>query len=528
MKLRFRAPFPILWAHDLSYLVPTVHTMYKTLHRYGGTDMTNLYKDIAKRTGGDIYIGVVGPVRTGKSTFVKRFMEELVLPNIAGDYDRERARDEMPQSAAGKTVMTTEPKFIPDDAVPITLDGGAGLRVKMIDCVGFIVPEAMGHIEEGQPRMVQTPWADEPMPFADAAELGTEKVIREHSTIGMLVTTDGTIGEIARHSYVDAEERAVRELKEMGKPFAIVLNSANPAAAEATELAYTLEEKYHVPVALVNCLELDAEDIRHILALVLHEFPVREIKIKLPEWTRAIESTHMIRQSVTESICRCAGKVHKIGEISSAFAGLVESEYVKSANVEELDLGVGGAVIEVALADGLYYSVLSELTGLSIADEAELIETMRRLAEIKMRYDKIEEALSAVDEKGYGIVMPDVGDLKLDEPEIVKQAGGYGVKLRASAQSIHMIRANIEAEINPIVGTEQQSEDLVRYMLREFEEDPGRIWESNMFGKSLYELVNEGLHAKLEHMPDDARAKLAETLERIVNEGSGGLICILL
>ncbi len=490
--------------------------------------MTNLYRDIAQRTGGDIYIGVVGPVRTGKSTFIKRFMESLVLPNITGGYDRERARDEMPQSAAGKTVMTTEPKFIPDEAVQITLDEGAGLRVKMIDCVGFIVPEAMGHIEEGQPRMVQTPWAEAPMPFAEAAEFGTRKVIREHSTIGMLVTTDGSFGEIPRHSYVEAEERAVSELKEMGKPFALVLNSANPGAEEATQLAWSLEEKYGVPVALVNCLELDAEDIRHILALVLHEFPVREVKIRLPRWTQAIDDVHPIRVALTEAICRCAEQVRKMGDISSAFSGLKACEYVQTSTAEALDLGAGSAVIDVSLDDSLYYSVLSELTGLAISGDAELVETIRTLAEIKGRYDKIAKALAAVEEKGYGIVMPDVSDLKLDEPEIVKQAGGYGVRLRASAQSVHMIRANIEAEINPIVGTEQQSEDLVRYMLREFEEDPQRIWESNMFGKSLYELVNEGLHAKLEHMPDDARAKLAETLERIINEGSGGLICILL
>ncbi len=490
--------------------------------------MANLYQDIAQRTGGDIYIGVVGPVRTGKSTFIKRFMESLVLPNIAGDYDRERARDEMPQSAGGKTVMTTEPKFIPDEAVPIRVGEGGGLRVKMIDCVGYIVPEAMGHIEDGQPRMVQTPWAETPMPFAEAAELGTQKVIREHSTIGMLVTTDGSIGEIPRESYVEAEERVVRELKQLGKPFALVLNSANPEAEEAARLAYALEEKYDVPVALVNCLVLDAEDIRQILELVLHEFPVREVRVDLPAWVCAVEENHPIRTAVTSAVRRCAEHVCRVGEISRAFESLTECEYIKSVHLQSLDLGSGTAVMEAALEDALYYSVLSELTGLDIADEAELIETIRTLASVKGRYDKIAEALAAVDEKGYGIVMPDVEDLRLDEPEIVKQAGGYGVRLRASAQSVHMIRANIEAEINPIVGTEQQSEDLVRNILREFEADPQRLWESNMFGKSLYELVNEGLHAKLEHMPDDARAKLAETLERIINEGSGGLICILL
>lgn len=366
------------------------------------------------------------------------------------------------------------------------------------------------------------------MPFADAAEIGTRKVIREHSTIGMLVTTDGTIGEIPRSGYVEAEERVVAELKEMGKPFAIVLNSADPAGEAATQLAWSLEEKYGVPVALVNCLALDAEDIRHILELVLHEFPVREVQLALPAWTQAMAEDHPVRTELTAAIRNCAERVHKMGDVAPAFAALHDCPSVCRAEVRSLDLGRGSAEIEVALEESLYYALMSEMTGLPIADERDLIETMRSLAEVKARYDKIAEALAAVEEKGYGIVMPDVEDLKLDEPEIVKQAGGYGVRLRASAQSVHMIRANIEAEINPIVGTEQQSEDLVRNILREFEEDPQQIWASNMFGKSLYALINEGLHAKLEHMPDDARAKLAETLERIINEGSGGLICILL
>lgn len=490
--------------------------------------MASLYEDIARRTNGEIYIGVVGPVRTGKSTFIKRFMEALVIPNIAGDYDRDRARDELPQSAAGKTVMTTEPKFIPDEAVPISLDGGAGLRVKMIDCVGYLVPEAMGHVEDGQPRMVQTPWSEAPMPFAEAAELGTRKVICDHSTIGMLVTTDGTIGEINRSSYVAAEERVVRELKALGKPFALLLNSAKPERPEAEQLALELEEKYGVPVALVNCLELDAEDIRHILALVLHEFPVRQLRVDLPAWTEALPERHPIRTALTAAVRQMADAVEKVGQVTEAVSGLTICEQIKAANVASLDLGTGSAVIAVSLEDSLYYDVLSELTGLDIPDEAALIATMRELAATKTKYDKIAEALTAVEARGYGIVMPEVDDLRLEAPEIVRQAGGYGVRLRASAQSIHMIRANIEAEINPIVGTEQQSEDLVKGLLREFEADPGKIWASNMFGKSLYELVNEGLHAKLEHMPDDARAKLSETLERIINEGSGGLICILL
>ena len=488
----------------------------------------SIYHDIAERTGGDIYIGVVGPVRTGKSTFIKRFMEALVLPNIAEGYSRERARDEMPQSAAGKTVMTTEPKFIPDEAVPINIDSCSTFRVKMVDCVGYIVPEALGTIEDGQPRMVRTPWRSEPMPFVEAAEMGTHKVISEHSTIGMLVTTDGSIGDISRPSYVEAEERIVNELKALGKPFAVILNSARPQSDEAISLAYELEAKYEVPVALVSCIDLDAEDIRHILELVLHEFPVCEVRVSLPEWTTALDDNHKIKVSLLNDIKECAAKIDKTGDIQNAFSTLSNNEYIKSATINEIDLGTGCASISVTMKDGLYYDVISELTGFDIGGEEELISLLKSLAEMKERYDRIESALDEAEERGYGIVMPDVRELHLADPEIVKQAGGYGVRLRASAQSIHMIRANIETEINPIVGTEQQSEDLVKYMLKEFEEDPQRIWSSNMFGKSLYELVNEGLHSKLEHMTEASRTKLSETLERIINEGSGGLICIIL
>ncbi len=488
----------------------------------------SIYKDIAQRTGGDIYIGVVGPVRTGKSTFIKRFMEALVLPNIGEGYSRERARDEMPQSAAGKTVMTTEPKFIPDEAVGISIDGCATLKVKMIDCVGYIVDEALGTIENGQPRMVRTPWQEEPMPFVQAAEMGTHKVITEHSTIGMLITTDGTIGDIKRESYIEAEERIVSELKALGKPFAMILNSAYPTSESAISLAYELEAKYSVPVALVSCIDLDAEDIRHILELVLHEFPVSEVTVSLPEWTTALDCDHPIKASILGSIRKCADRIHKTGDIKEAFSDLGDNEYIKAADVVNIDLGTGCARVNATMADGLYYSVISELTGFDIGGEEELIKLLKDLAAQKSKFDRVAEALEECEGRGYGIVMPELSDLHLDDPEIVKQPGGYGVRLRASAQSIHLIRANIETEINPIVGSEQQSEDLVKYMLKEFEEDPQQIWESNMFGKTLYELVNEGLHSKLEHMPEASRKKLSETLERIINEGSGGLICIIL
>lgn len=489
---------------------------------------TSIYKDIAERTGNTFYLGVIGPVRTGKSTFIKKFMEALVIPNIRDENERERTRDEMPQSAAGKTVMTTEPKFIPDEAVEITLADNAVMKVKMIDCVGYIIPEAMGHIEDGHARMVHTPWQSEPMPFTEAAELGTRKVINEHSTVGMLVTTDGTIGEIPRENYVEAEERVVRELKEINKPFAIILNSANPRSDAAVSLAYKLEEKYAAPVALVNCLELDSNDIRHILELVLAEFPVCEIRVKLPDWINALEPSHSLRSSLNDFVLERAGKVTKIGEISRIFTDIGDSDIVKAVRIDRIDLGKGEASLSVELCDGLYYRTISELCGFDISSEEKLITLLRELAGMKEKYDRVAEALEDVNSKGYGIVMPEIDDLHLEEPEIVKQTGGYGVRLRASAPSIHMIKADIETEISPVVGTEQQSEEIVKYMLKEFEEDPKKIWGSNLFGKTLYELVNEGLHTKLGHMPEDARAKLSETLARIINEGSGGLICIIL
>lgn len=487
-----------------------------------------IYKDISERTNGDIYVGVVGPVRTGKSTFIKRFMETLVLPNIKGEYDKERTRDELPQSSSGKTVMTTEPKFIPDEAVNVCLDGNADFNVKMIDCVGFIVPEALGHIENGVPRMVHTPWSEEPMPFDEAAEMGTQKVITDHCTIGMLVTCDGSFGEISRESYVSAEERTVKELKSMNKPFVIILNSSVPNSEKSIELALSLEEKYSAPVALINCLELNAEDIKHILELVLLEFPVCEISVNIPEYITALSGDHPIYRSINSMVFSLASKIEKIKDISSVFSKLAENENVTAVNIEKIDLGHGKAIINTELTDGLFYKILSEETGFEITSDESLLKLLKELSTSKKKFDKVAHAYDEVLATGYGIISPGVEDLALEEPKIVKQPGGYGVKLRASAPSVHMIKANIQAEVNPIVGTEQQSEDLVKFLLREFEEDPARIWDTNMFGKSLYELVNEGLNTKLSHMPADARVRLSETLEKIINEGSGGLICIIL
>jgi len=489
-----------------------------------------IYGDIARRTGGEVYIGVVGPVRTGKSTFIKRFMEQTVLPNMENEFERERARDEMPQSAAGRTVMTTEPKFVPDRAVEVSFGGGsnAKMTVKLCDCVGYMIPEAIGAVEEGNPRMVMTPWSESSMPFERAAELGTRKVIAEHSTVGILVTTDGSIGEIRRSSYEEAERRVAEELRALGKPFVILLNSARPESEEAQRLAMELERKYSTPVALLSVPEINSEDIRHIMELLLMEFPIRRVDVEFPAWTTALDGTHWLKNQLQNEVFSCASRVRKLGELNGAFDSLTESEYVREAVMKRLDCGTGVAELEIRLTEPIYYKVISELTGIAVEDEEGLINRMKELSLVKVRYDKIQAALDEVERNGYGIVMPAVEDLKLEEPKIIKKSGSYGVRLRAAAPSIHMIKANIETEINPIVGTEQQSEDLIRYLMSEFEEDPAKIWSSKLFGKTLYELMTEGLHTKLENMPDDARKKLGETLERIVNEGSGGLICILL
>ncbi len=488
----------------------------------------DIYKDIAERSGGDVYIGVVGPVRTGKSTFIKQFMDTMVLPNIGNEYDRERARDGMPQSASGRTVMTTEPKFIPDESVSVSFDGVSNFRVKMIDCVGYLVKDALGTVEGGAPRMVMTPWSEEAMPFDIAAELGTRKVITDHSTIGIVVTSDGSICDIARESYEEAEARVVSELEALGKPFAIILNSAHPEDAASEALALSLEEKYRVPVALVNCLQLDAEDIRHILEMVLYEFPLCEVKVELPRWTRALDRDYPLMQDIQREIFEIATALTKVGELRTYCESFEKMELCQSLSLISLDLGRGIARLDVGLEDSLYYRVLSELCGIEIADEGALLETLCRLAFVKKRYDRFASALDEVEATGYGIVVPEIDDMKLEDPKIVRHSGGYGVRLKASAPSVHMIRATIETEIDPVVGSQQQSEELLTFLLSEFEDDPAKIWETNLFGKTLYQLVNEGLSAKLATVSESSREKLSETLSRIVNEGSGGLICVIL
>ena len=488
----------------------------------------SIYKDISARTNGNIYIGVVGPVRSGKSTLISKFMNTLVVPSIKDDFRRERAVDELPQSAAGKTIMTTEPKFVPEEAVNITLEDSISMNVRLIDCVGYIVPSAKGYIENEAPRMVMTPWFDEEIPFNMAAEVGTHKVITEHSTIGLVVTTDGSITDIPREEYEAAEERVIAELNEINKPFTVLLNCQNPNSDESRELAKSLSEKYGKAVTPVNCLDITEEDIKGILKTVLLEFPVAEINIKIPKWLTVLESEHWLKKEIFGAIRECAESVKSMGDIKNFSCAVSGCESITSCTADRVDLGSGAGYITINLNNDLFYKILGETTGLELTDESDLMPCMIELAAIKKKYEKVKAALDEVQQTGYGIVMPGLEELILEEPEIVKQGGKYGIRLKASAPSVHMMLANINTEVSPIVGSEKQSEDLVRYLLNEFEENPTKIWESNIFGKSLHELVNEGLHNKLNRMPADARAKLQEAIQRIINDGCNGLICLIL
>ncbi len=488
----------------------------------------NIYRDISKRTGGDIYLGIVGPVRTGKSTFIKRFMDTLVIPNIENQAQRERATDELPQSSAGRTIMTTEPKFIPEDAVEIKLDDTSAFRVRMIDCVGYIVPSALGYIEGETPRMVKTPWFEEAIPFNMAAEIGTRKVITDHSTIGLVVTTDGSISDIDRAEYEEAEERVIKELQELNKPFIVLLNTTDPQSERVVSLAKKMSEKYGVHIEPVSCMDLDENEIKRILGRVLFEFPVKEIKVDMPKWVSSLEQEHWLRKAVFGTIQESAKGAGRIKDAADIADKIRKCEYVMFAETSSVDLGAGRARLKVELDPSLFYRVLGEKTGLDIEDEGAVLDAMMELSTLKSEFERIRQAYNDVNETGYGIVMPSMEELTLEEPEIIKQGGRYGIRLRANAPSVHMMKTTIKTEITPIVGSEQQSEELVAYLMKEFEDDPTKIWESNIFGKSLHELVNEGLHNKLYRMPSDARTKVKETIERIINEGCNGLICIIL
>ncbi len=490
-------------------------------------DTHTIYQDMAVRTGGNIYIGVVGPVRTGKSTFIKRFMETLVLPGIGDVYMRERARDELPQSGSGRTVMTSEPKFVPEDAVQITA-GGASFSVRLIDSVGYLVEGAAGTDEEGAPRMVTTPWFDHEIPMAEAAELGTRKVIAEHSTVGVVMTTDGTITEIPRESYVPAEERCVRELKALGKPFILVLNSARPESTEARDLRRELQEKYDVDCVLVSCLQLTEADVTAVIRAALQEFPLTELGIYLPDWLDALSPEHPLKAELYRALKEACGDANRLRDAEGAAARIAGIETVERAEIEAVRADTGAVTLRLDLPRELFYRTLSEESGVSVAGDGDLMLLLTDMARVRKEYDRVRDALREVREKGYGVVFPDTGELTLAEPEIVRQGGKYSVRLKASAPSIHMILANIETEVSPAIGSEKQSEDVINYLLQEFEGDTGKIWESNVFGKSLYDIASEGLQAKLKRLPEDSRGKLQEALQRIVNEGANGMICILL
>lgn len=489
---------------------------------------TNIYQDIAVRTQGDIYIGVVGPVRTGKSTFIKRFMDTLVLPNMENESIKQRATDELPQSAAGRTIMTTEPKFIPEDAVEMKLDSSSVFRVRLIDCVGYIVPSSMGYIENDQPRMVQTPWFESEIPFNMAAEIGTQKVINEHSTIGLVITTDGSISDIPRDEYKEAEERVINELKELNKPFIVLLNCTDPNTAQSRKTAAELEREYGVCVKPVNCTSITEEEFSEILSQILYEFPTKEIKIDVPFWLASLDKEHPVRSSVYKSVASAALKSVRVRDVRKYINEFGDNDYISDVKIENIDLSSGSITVSLLPQHKLFYQILSEQTGIEIENERALSEEIIELSKMKEKFKRFEEALLQVESTGYGIVMPTMDELSLAEPEMMKQGGKYGVRLKASAPSIHIMKANITTEVAPIVGSESQSEELVSYLLKEFDDEPSKIWESNIFGKSLHSLVNEGLHNKLYKMPPEARIKLQETLERIINENCSGLICIIL
>ena len=486
-----------------------------------------IYEDIKKRTNGDIYIGVVGPVRSGKSMFISKFMQNLVIPNIDNKQTKERAIDELPQSAEGKTIMTTQPKFVPEQAVSINVDN-VNLRVRMVDCVGYLISGAMGHTEDDKPRLVKTPWSEKEMPFEEAAEIGTKKVITEHSSIGIVVTTDGSISDLPRSSYVDAEERVVNELKQTGKPFVLVVNTTNPQSEDAKKLTSSLAQKYDVCAVCLNVKEMTENDIQNIFEKVLLEFPIKSLKVKLPVWLQALEPSDEIIQAIIQEVKKFGEGAEKIGQIDKTNVAFLENDDFEPLTVGAIRMGEGTIEFEVKPRQTLFYKVLSSQCGTEIKDDYHLVRYIKELAFAKQEYDKLADALEQVNENGYGIVVPKQENMILESPEIVKQGGRYGVKIKATAPSLHIMRVDVETEVTPLVGTEDQSQDLAKNIVEQFEQDPVALWDTNILGKSLYSLVGDNINSKIVTMPVEAQRKMRKTLSRIVNEGKGGVLCILL
>lgn len=487
-----------------------------------------MFRDIAERTGGDIYLGVVGAVRTGKSTFIKKFMELVVLPNMLDEAEKQRTIDELPQSASGKTIMTTEPKFVPNNAVKVHVEEGLEVNIRLVDCVGYTVPDAKGYEDENGPRMVQTPWYEEAIPFHEAAELGTRKVILDHSTIGVVVTTDGSFGEISRNNYEEAEERVVNELKDVGKPFIMVLNTNKPLDEATESLRYSLQEKYDIPVLAMNVEAMNEADVIYVLREAMYEFPVLEVNVNLPNWIMVLKEEHWLRDNFQQSVTHSVKDIKRLRDVEKVVQNFEEYDFIDSARLATVDMGQGIAEIDLYAPEYMYNEVLNEIIGVKIKGKDQLLEIIQDYAEAKTEYDLVADALKMVKQTGYGVAAPALQDMSLDEPEIIRQGPRYGVRLKAVAPSIHMIKVDVESEFSPIIGTEKQSEELVRYLLQDFEENPLSIWSSDIFGRSLSSIVREGIQAKLGLMPENARYKLKETLERIINEGSGGLIAIIL
>lgn len=488
----------------------------------------NLYHDISERTQGDVYIGVVGPVRTGKSTFISNFMEKVVIPGIENAHIRSRALDELPQSGSGRTIMTTQPVFVPNEAVDIVLPTNDHIHLRLIDSVGYLIEGALGTQEGESLRMVRTPWSSAEIPFERAAEIGTQKVIGEHSTIGLVITTDGTVTDLPRTAYVPAEHRVIEELKTLKKPFAVILNTQNPSAAKAQSLRKKMEEEYDVPVIAMNVAELNEEDIQQILKSVLEQFPLIQINIQFPEWLNALDEDHWLIKSMVQSLELSASHMLKAGDIKHFSAIIEKNPYIQNVSIKKVEHGTGNAFLQSTMPEGLFNQILAEQCGTQINSDAHLLSLLRELVNAKREYDRVADAIKSVRETGYGLVPPALEELSLQDPEIMKQGSRFGVRLRASAPSLHLIRVDIQTEVSPVVGTEQQSEEMIKYLMEGFDQDPQKIWESNLFGKPLADLVREGLFNKLIHMPADTQVKMQQTLEKIINEGSGGMVCILL